>query len=259
MCGQFKPHFAAPPFACMDIRAGDTNRNFTNTSVTRFHQTIVPGSWRSMPPWNQSQTDDNIRIAQEEFGFRFISQEYGYNTRTSPLYLAATDWEHPQLVSTMVVRHPIERMLAGDAFMNRLFGGIEENRTHATWWKLALHDGDHANLVDNFNLFLLTNETGCCSGNATDPIHLESAKKLLSRFTYILDQGCLTQSVEIMGEELGVASITANSRKRKGHDHKSLKERIPYQDVYDYLMDRNKLDIELYEWAKTQSLVQCDH
>lgn len=243
----------------MDMQHKDENYNYSDAQINRFHHTIVPSvSWSRLQPWNQSQTDANIRIAQDEFGFRFISQEYGYNTGKSPLHLDATDWEHPKLVSSIIVRHPIERMLAGDAFMVRSFGP-EETRSHDQWWKLARHKGSRQHLVDNFNIFLLTNETGCCSGNTTDPIHLESAKTLLSRFTYILDQACLSETVEIMAKELGVPSMTAKSRKRHKFHDEPLSERIPYPDVYDYLMDRNQLDFQLYEWAKTQSLVQCDH
>lgn len=28
-------------------------------------------------------------------------------------------------------------------------------------------------------------------------------------------------------------------------------------EVYDFLLERNRLDIELYEWSKTISLVNC--
>ena len=42
------------------------------------------------------------------------------------------------------------------------------------------------------------------------------------------------------------------------HNHKKqLDQVLKYEDVYDYLRRRNRVDIELYEWAKTLSLVQC--
>jgi len=39
--------------------------------------------------------------------------------------------------------------------------------------------------------------------------------------------------------------------------HQSAKERIPYPEVYEYLLEKNRLDIELYEWSKTLALVNC--
>ena len=36
------------------------------------------------------------------------------------------------------------------------------------------------------------------------------------------------------------------------------RERIVYEDVYDYLVEKNKWDIMLYDYSKTISLVRCD-
>ena len=36
------------------------------------------------------------------------------------------------------------------------------------------------------------------------------------------------------------------------------KERIPYVDVYDNLVEQNKMSIALYEWSKSISLVKCE-
>lgn len=35
------------------------------------------------------------------------------------------------------------------------------------------------------------------------------------------------------------------------------KERIPYNDVYNFIVEQNKMSIELYEWSKKISIVQC--
>ena len=42
------------------------------------------------------------------------------------------------------------------------------------------------------------------------------------------------------------------------HVHPPARERIGHDDVYEYLLEKNKLEIELYEYALERSLVKCD-
>jgi hypothetical protein len=83
---------------------------------------------------------------------------------------------------------------------------------------------------------------------------LENAKKLLKRFDFILDQSCLTENIGTLAKIMNWKYVV----NKKHKEHKSNKERIPTQELYDYIVEKNKFDLELYEWTKTQSLIKCD-
>lgn len=155
------------------------------------------------------------------------------------------------------MRDPISRALAGDGYTARNYPDINEHKNASleTWWKFAREP--HIN--NNYALNVLAG-SNCCDGNNTDPIHLEHAKALVSRFTYVLDIACLVPGMQAIVDQLGV-NITITDRsagKAKAHHSLSPKERIGFPEVYEYLLEKNKLDIELYEWSKTLSLVDCD-
>ena len=166
-----------------------------------------------------------------------------------------TDWDNPNLVSIIVMREPISRLLAGDGYVKKKYPGIHDNTASLQdWWDFA-HEHHHTN---NFALSILAGQS-CCQGEDTDPIHLEHAKELLSRFTFVLDISCLDEGMQAVADELGLGIVIEESKERaKTHVHKHPRDRIAYPEVYDYLLERNHLDIELYEWAKTISLVDCE-
>ena len=88
---------------------------------------------------------------------------------------------------------------------------------------------------------------------------LESAKELIRRFTLVLDQSCLTESVDAMTKMLGIG-MQPELRKQQQHKPRSVIsafERIGNATLYDYLAERFRADIELYEWSKSMSIVDC--
>jgi hypothetical protein len=64
----------------------------------------------------------------------------------------------------------------------------------------------------------------------------------------------LDEGIQALGDVLGILPQNIVSKKR---DHPPIEQRIPYPDVYEFLKERNRLDIELYEWTKSRSLVDC--
>ena len=110
---------------------------------------------------------------------------------------------------------------------------------------------------NNFALKVLAGPK-CCQGNHTDPIHLENAKALITRFTFVLDVACLDAGMQSLADELDMGiTIVEDQRHAAQHVHPDPRDRIPYPAVYDFLVERNRLDIELYQWSKTISLVDC--
>ena len=101
------------------------------------------------------------------------------------------------LLSVIVMRHPMERLLAGDAWLLKNFGP-EESRTAAQWWEIA--NSEHTN---NYALKALSPYT-CCNGEHTEVKHLEGAKDLLRRLTFVLDLTCLDESMQALANTLGL-------------------------------------------------------
>ena len=113
------------------------------------------------------------------------------------------------------------------------------------------------NINDNYALRILSDVT-CCDGNSTDTKYLEMAKELVSRFTFVLDIACLGDGLDKLAEILGFPVSNSLKTPDKGHVHPPVDERFPFPRTYEYLKERLKLDIELYEWAKSIALVDCD-
>ena len=156
------------------------------------------------------------------------------------------------MVSVFVAREPIGRILAGDAWVNKYYPGLKRNgsSTEEMWWKFANAD----KITDNYALRILAGN-GCCSGNNTSREHLETAKDVVKRFTFVLDIECLNEGMVALADILDLP-INRTAMKPAVR-HGSSRDRIPHEKVYEHLVQKNRLDIELYEWSKTLSLVNC--
>ena len=176
--------------------------------------------------------------------------------------LPRTNWEYKNLVSMIVMRDPLERFLAegkcGGFHSNKKtplsINGDPTNETQAQYWEYA-----NSGCADNYALRVLANESHCVNGANTTIDCLESAKDLLRRFTFILDQSCLSDAMVEMGKYLHLNITEQDFESRLHHKHPpTVRERLGNDTLYEYLQDRFRRDIALYEWSKTQSVVQCD-
>lgn len=190
----------------------------------------------------------------------FPDSAWEFESAPRQVALADADWENPNMVSVIIMRDPISRLLAKDGYMNHYFPGLMKASNRSTsegrrmWRSYANYDRN----TNNYALRILAGN-GCCRGERTDRKHIDAARSLLRRFTFVLDIDCLDDG---MSELARILEIPINERKleRKKSRRKKYKpnhERIPYRDIYDYLVRKNKLDIELYEWSKSLSLVNC--
>lgn len=238
--------------------------------------------------WTYNETAVNVQILRPYF--HFFSQEYSNrhrglnnlhecvrvcavvvskpNQSSRPLTkightqhsMLRTFWEYENLVSMIVMRDPIERFLASGKcgeFHEGKTNGITAdptNETQALYWKYA-----NSKCADNYALNVLTEDPSCVDGGDTSVDCLESAKALLRRFTFIVDQHCLDDSMVALGLELNL-NITKNELDRRKHKvHPTdMSERIGNETLHEFLRHRFRRDIELYEWSKERSIVQCD-
>jgi hypothetical protein len=233
------PHtLGAPSFACMGVRETDN-----------VPTTVAP--YPSHRPWQRNETGPNIATVRQFF--HMISWEFGWHNRPQPVLGRSTDWEHPQLVSVYISKHPLERMLAsGSAHFEKRYPGTRDGTANETeWWRFAKDPWNN-----NYALRILSDSPACCDDENTTVSDLESAQALLRRFTFVLDVHCLDANLQALAAILGI-ELKESGHKKNVH-HKPLSERIPYPAVYDYLAQRNRRDIELYEWSKGLSLVNCE-
>lgn len=262
--------FPSPPQDCQGAD-GDTNR----TTCYSFHQ------MERFRPWSKSETGPFIEAIRPYF--HMISWEFSGPKFYKPRTLESPDWGHPKLVSVVVTRDPLSRLLAGDGMATKRYTGYNTNELNRSrWWDYAAYD----NLpnIDNFFLRILTSAHRSPSQQSienhveegvertTDEImdlfptginktHFEHGKTLLNKFTVVLDIACLTEGMEVLGRLLGLQPGQHNRGVIQiGAKNKSAspKDRIGYNDVYEYLLAKNQWDIALYKYSKTISLVQCD-
>jgi hypothetical protein len=186
--------------------------------------------------------------------FHMIAWEFGFIGRAPRSPLSETQWEHPNLFSILIMRDPISRLLAGDGWVKSHYPSIEDgNGTREDWLAYA----NDTWMTNNYALRVLSKK-GCCDGANTDGKYLEQAKALVKRFSVVLDLECLSEGIEAVANLLNISLAYENIRTRgRDYHHDPSRQRIGYDDVYDFLVEKNKLGIELYEWSKSRALLNC--
>lgn len=214
-----------------------------NGPVPAFACVNDENNWPSVPeskedsPWTLEETDRYVPLLRTHF--HMVAWEYTiYDPKRS---FHATNWLNPNLLSVIVMRHPLDRLQSG-------WEAPKKNATEAEWWTFA--KGYH---TDNYALRTLTSKEGCVQGEDTRKDCVWLAKRLLQQFTIVIDQACFDESMQALSDRLGLSY----ERDTVKHTHPPARERIGYDQVYDYLVRRNRRDIELYEWSKRLSLVNC--
>ena len=78
----------------------------------------------------------------------------------------------------------------------------------------------------------------------------------------MLDQECLSESMtafaQVMNKPLPDQETSRTVQKVPSSAAATARERIKYDEIYEYLAERNKMGMALYEWSKSISLVRCD-
>jgi len=231
-----------PPKYCSHINNEQLEQHIIpNLNETEYLET-------KYRPWTNESTPKNIAINRKYF--HMLSWEWGARVPGPDFSLhTSTNWEDPNLISVFITRHPISRLLATD--------GIKRNYdlTKKDQWR------DYADTFhcDNFQLRLASdNPHSCCNGANTSRSYLEEAKKLLKRFTFVIDIACLEDGMNAIADELDISPLSHPTTDSKHLTNLPYRERVGFDDVYEYLLEKNKLDIELYEWARDNlAIVDC--
>jgi len=224
-CHEMKALGPAPEKACN----GGSNWNFT-----------VPQPLDR--PWNFNETSEYIPIVREHF--HMIGWEFGFKPKRP---LSDTDWENPLLVSVLIVKDPIVRLFSSDSGTVKKYGD-SDHRNQSAWWEYA-----QLPLTNNFALHKLSPKRCVQSGKDTPLECLEAAQDLVKRFTFVIDIACLDESMAVLADELGWTLPPPKPHKT----HPSSAERLGNETLHEWLRQRNRRDIELYEWAKDRAVLNC--
>ena len=278
-------HSIAPEFACMGDKDEVMPRNGTYGSYEEMTSS-------TNIPWMHNKTGPYVEAIRPYF--HMISWEFtGVGSLKTEKRLDTTNWEHPKLLSVIITRDPISRLLASDGIIDKRYPGFNEGTLDRKgWWDYVAYE-DIMN-TDNFFLRILsgdkrarlkqqqkeenknknhisknknrtTAEMMSLFPSDLNRAHYDHAVAVLDRFTVVLDLACLTEGMVALAELLhleGVPSGTSQTRKINYKDkehlkHLSTRERVGYDDVYDYLLEKNKWDILLYKYSKNISLIRC--
>jgi hypothetical protein len=199
----------------------------------------------SQTPWRRKETD--VWVTNVRPLFHYISWEYDIKKLLGSVN--DTDWEDPRLVSIVVMRNPLERLLSD---VGRHVLMEKEKANTSEWWPYANTIG-----TDNYALRTIMSKEGCCQGANTSEDYVKMAKSYLSRFTFIIDQDCFDESLEALSSILNLRSFDTKPYPQKKRARLPAKDRIKTVALYDYIVKRNTKDIELYEWARTQAMIKC--
>lgn len=240
-------HHAGTTF-CSEMKKWGEVPNFACLGGDNWHEAALPA--KNDRPWTNDLTAERTDLVRSYF--HMISWEFGH-IPVPPL--GDTDWEYENLVSVYITRNPLDRLLSGGGVVNRQFGTLEE-RTLDQWWAYS-----NSTYTDNFALNRLTGGA-CVDGDQTPESCLDQGKKLLSRFTFVLDQQCLSESMaafaRVMNKPAPDQETSRTVQKVPKSAAATAQERISSDEIYEYLTERNKMDTALYEWSKSISLVRCD-
>ena len=285
----------APSFACWqdkdNVVSGDKN-----SFAYPFHTKRV---FLTSTPVSHDETGTYIQSILSHF--HMTSWEYD-GVDEMQRKVSDTDWEHPNLVSVVITREPLSRLLAGGTMLKKKYPGYNKNTlSHAGWWDYASNpkvqqtdnfffrivEGTKRNTTnrgeilrkpktDNKNKFIYTEDNLPSLESLRDSFvleqrHYDNAVAILNRFTVVLDIACLDDGFAALGDLLGLNTTAVDLRRQKSNEKReakadrrtptmkqSTKERIGFDDVYEYLVEKHKWDTKLYEYSKSISLVDCN-
>ena len=189
-------------------------------------------------------------------GYGYISAEFRGRVQNGWNWTLA-EWERPDLVSVVVMRDPIDRLFTDDGMAIIEFGETME-RDWKAWDRYARSD-----YTDNYALRVFGSVSERRPVTRKD---LESAKAFLRRVTIIIDQACFSSTLRELFGQIGWKKLSGNGFKLRrsskikhhaGANMDSNRARIRNDTIYEKLVSRNSLDIELYRWSKIRSWKVC--
>jgi len=201
----------------------------------------------------------------QKFHFRVITLEM-MNTQKLEFDWARVPWDDPKMVSVLVMRHPLDRCLSGDGRMvdygtALALKNLDSNGRATSFNFSGWLDGPWC---DNYALRILSNHPVSkrqpnllTYGGYYAPVtknHLAKAKSWITKVTVLLDQACLSSSLKDLFKTIGWDKIAV---RHNNYHQKPVRQLIGNDTLYERLVRMNQYDIELYEWSKKKTWIQC--
>ena len=149
-----------------------------------------------------------------------------------------TPWDSSKIVFTIIMRHPMDRILANTTYPRKGFPEILEKGDYSRW--VNREGGDY---VDNMALRWIAGKSSR-EGPVNEQDYLE-AKKRLEKFNLIIIQEWLPEAGQLLHDVLGWQDYDFGPKRVR----KPARERINIDALYDELVERLHYDIKLYEHA----------
>ena len=274
LCDRVREHVQAPEFACMSLR---------NLPPELASEQSLDSARHAV----QWQHKHNVSFTSAEFRSGDARLKKGGNWDWSKV-----DWDRGDFASIVVFRDPIARLLNGDGTANRRYGSIPKLALRHPWVRDQefYYDREHppkpkmlrgkkiepllirtpklwqeyakSSFTNSYALRVFCNKPCMGEGEVFCPplteADLEYAKSWLRKVTVLVDQSCLATNLRSMFADIGwKTGEIRDSRGMLRSNETALREIIANDTLYDQLVERNKYDIALYEWAKKMSYVQC--
>ena len=236
LCKKFAWHQLRPLPLVVD-RMCNVPPAFIPWEVSTAGQTTTPSAWLAFfTAWLPSTNF---------LSFEFSAPTWFRDFSTFP-------FGSPHVLSLIVLRHPIARLLSDPSKLAQLPEDVLRCNTSLPATSCG---AQHHN---NFALRILS---GVPYPNQIRSDHLQHAKAVLDRFSVVLDIACYGDGLAALSSllELPDDPNPVHTRESGGGDaHATIKSQIG-NDAYRKLLEINKYDIELYEYyAKSISLHRCD-
>ena len=119
-----------PSFACWFDR-----NEAVPVAERTVHNFLDKNNFWDITPWRHGETDTFLAALRPYF--HAVSWEYD-GVDQMRRNLSETNWEHPHLLSVVVTRDPVSRLLAGGQKTKFFYPGYNAgNLSHAGWWDYA--------------------------------------------------------------------------------------------------------------------------
>ncbi|GKY95989.1 hypothetical protein MPSEU_000559400 [Mayamaea pseudoterrestris] len=231
---------------------------------------IKPGPYFPFTaPWSFDDTADNIQavrkfwhmidwysndvdVIKETLDSVATTDDAG---RAQQHFLADTNWKDPNLISILVMVDPMERLLTDAwAFFERTYPvdnvleiTLDRSFGSKPWWSF-IEENPTNNVVEQLG------QRHKDTKRVRPAVLTSHAQELMKEFTFVLDSACLEQGITKVADILNIPIDEPLPERTNTTWTPSTS--MP-ADVYQRLTQLSKLNIDLYKWSKTISLVQC--
>lgn len=188
--------------------------------------------------WTYNRSADS---ATSDHRFQILSWDAGSDPSS------VVNLGDPHIVSIFIMQDPLRLVQAVDELLGGKHSRMKAAKVREEAKKIA---------KNHSTLGLLTGKSCLGGANATRSCFVK-ARSTLKKFTFVLNQACLADSVNALAFELELPHAKLG---RSTSDHRDRRVRyraVNTNSLTEYVLDQLQGDINLYEWSRSMSIVKC--